>query len=214
LKTKPADTLKNFWLMLTEVPGWPDAPAWARMKRALPVLVPCAGMALIAVWHLALHAPRVRAETEAALPLVALEDEIAMLQLATSEQQVAELNERAASASRLLLESPAEAAAFLKGLKKEAADRGFDATFISSEVSADSAPEGALVSYIPVRGKLMPGPGNTEPFVNLLALLDRFGSSGRRIDLMRLAVRADEQRWQAVEVNFRLACPVVHEKTP
>lgn len=214
MKTKPADALKNFWLMLTEVPGWPDAPAWARLKRALPVLVPCVGMLFFAVWYFAIHAPRVRLETEAALPLIALEDEIAMLQLATSEQQVAELNERAASASRQLLDSPAEAAAFLKGLKKEAADRGFDATLISSEVSAESAPEGALVSFIPVRGRLVVGPGNTEPFVNLLALLDRFASAGKRIDLMRLAVRADDQKWQAIEVNFRLVCPAVHEKTP
>ncbi len=200
--------------MLTEVPGWPDAPAWARLKRALPVLTPCAGMGLLAIWYLAIHAPRVQEETAAALPLVALEDEIAMLQLATSEQQVAELNERAAQASRLLFESPSEASAFLKSLKKEAADRGFEATFATSEATDDSVQEGSLVSYIPVRGKLTPIPGNSEPFINLLALLDRFGSSGRRIDLMRLAVRADEQRWQTVEVNFRLVCPVTHEKTP
>lgn len=214
MKTKPPEALKNFWLMLTEVPGWPDAPAWARLKRALPVLLPCAGMLVFAVWHLAIHAPRVRAETEAALPLVALEDEIAMLQLATSEQQVVELNERAGAASRLLLESPEEAASFLKGLKKEAADRGFDANFVSSPVSNESAPEGSVVSFVPVRGKLTPGSGNTEPFANLLALLDRFASSGKRIDLMRLAIRADEQKWQTIELNFRLVCPVVHEKTP
>jgi hypothetical protein len=214
LKTKPSAALKNFWLLLTEVPGWPDAPVWARMKRATPVLLPCAGMLCLAVWYFAIHAPRVRAEMEAALPLVALEDEIAMLQLATSEQQVAELSERAGTASRLLLESPAEAGAFLKGLKKEAADRGFEATFTSTDGSNDAVPEGSVVTYIPVRGKLTPGPGNTEPFINLLALLERFASSGKRIDLMRLAVRADEQKWQTIELNFRLVCPVVHEKTP
>ncbi|MGC4072598.1 MAG: hypothetical protein QM760_08785 [Nibricoccus sp.] len=214
MKTKSVPALKNFWLMLTEVPGWPDAPVWARTKRAMPVLLPCAGMLFFAVWYFAIHAPHVRAEKEAALPLVALEDEIALLQLATSEQQVAELNERAGAASRLLLDSPADVTVFLKGLKKEAASRGFEATFVSSDVSGDPGQEGLEVTYVPVRGKLTPGPGNTEPFVNLLALLDRFASSGKRIDLMRLAVRADEQKWQTVELNFRLVCPVVHEKTP
>lgn len=214
MKTKRADALKNFWLMLTEVPGWPDAPAWARFRRALPVLLPVAGVALIAVWHFAIHAPRVRAETARSLPLIALEDEIAMLQIACSEQQVAELAERASAASRLLLDSPAEVGGFLRGLKKEAADRGFDATFVSSDISGESAPEGAVVSYIPVRGKLSPSAGNAEPFTQLLSLLDRFTTSGKRIDLMRVAVRADEHKWQAVEVNFRLVCPIAHEKTP
>jgi hypothetical protein len=31
---------------------------------------------------------------------------------------------------------------------------------------------------------------------------------------MRLSIRADEQKWQAIEMNFRLVAPVVHEKTP
>jgi hypothetical protein len=214
LKTKPVDALKNGWLMLTEVPGWPDAPAWARFRRALPVLLPVVGMALLTVWHVAIHAPRVRTETARSLPLIALEDEIAMLQIACSEQQVTELAERASAASRLLLDSPADVGSFLRGLKKEAADRGFDASLVSSDISGEPVPEGAVVAYIPVRGKLTPVAGNAEPFTQLLSLLDRFNSSGKRIDLMRVAVRADEHKWQAVEVNFRLVCPIAHEKTP
>jgi hypothetical protein len=214
LKTKPILALKNGWLMLTEVPGWPDAPAWARLRRASPVLVPCLGMLLLAVWNFGFHAPRVRVENEAVLPLVALEDEVAMLQLASSEQQVAELAERAAIATRLLFESREEVAAFLRSLKKEAADRGFDATFVSSEGSGEPSSEGALISYVPVRGKLVPLPGNSEPFGPLLALLERLTTAGKRIDLMRLSVRADDQKWQAVEMNFRLVSPIVHEKNP
>ncbi len=214
MKIKPADALKNFWLMLTEVPGWPDAPAWARFRRALPVLLPVVGMAMIAIWHFAIHAPGVRVEITRSLPLLALEGEIASLQIACSEQQVIDLAERASAASRLLLDSPADVGTFLQSLKKEAADRGFNATLISSDISEEPVPEGALVSYIPVRGKLTPAAGNTEPFTQLLSLLERFTSSGKRIDLMRVAVRADEQKWQTVEVNFRLVCPIAHEKNP
>ena len=214
MKTNRVTPLKSFWLMLTEVPGWPDAPWWPRLRRALPVLLPCAGMLLIAVWHFALHAPRVRVETAEVLPLLALENEVAMLQIACSDQQVAELAERAAVASRLLLGSRDEAGAFLRGLKKEAADRGFDSTFVSSDVSSEPIGEATMVSYIPVRGKLTPVAANTEPFGPLIALLERFASLGKRIDLMRMAIRADEQKWQTIEVNFRLVCPVVNEKTP
>ena len=214
MKTKPIVALANVWLILTEVPGWPDAPAWARLRRALPVIIPCIGMLVLAVWSFGFHLPRVKAEHEAALPLVALEDEVAMLQLASSEQQVAELAERAAEVSRLLLESPDEVVTFLRGLKKEAADRGFESTFISSEGSGEPASEGGRIAYVPVRGKLVPVAGNSEPFAALLALLERFASSGKRIDLMRLAIRADEQKWHAVEMNFRLVSPVPYEKTP
>ena len=214
MKTKSAAPLKTFWLMLTEVPGWPDAPWWPRLRRALPVVIPCAGMLLMAVWHFAFHAPRVRVETAEVLPLLALEDEVSMLQIASSDQQVAELAERAAAATRLLLASREEAGAFLRGLKKEASDRGFESTFVSSDVSSEPIGEATLVSYVPVRGKLTPVPANTDPFGSLLALLDRFASLGKRIDLMRMAIRADEQKWQTIEVNFRLVCPVVNEKTP
>lgn len=214
MKTKPNVALAHVWLILTEVPGWPDAPRWARLRRALPVILPCIGMLVLGVWSLGVHLPRVKAEHEAALPLIALEEEVAVLQLASSEQQVAELAERAAAASRLLLESPEEISAFLRGLKKEAADRGFESTFVSSEGSGEPASEGSRIAYVPVRAKLVPVSGNTEPFAALLALLERFASAGKRIDLMRLAIRADEQKWQAVEMNFRLVRPVSDEKTP
>jgi hypothetical protein len=214
LKNKRALNLKNGWLILTEVPGWPDAPGWARLRRALPVILPCLGMLVLAVWNFGFHLPQVRVELDAVRPLVALEDEIAVLQLASSEQQVAELAERAGVASRLLFQSREEVTGFLSSLKNEAADRGFDAQFIRTEGSGEPPAADALITYVPVRGKLVPFQANADPFSTLLALLDRFATSGRRIDLMRLTVRADEQKWQAVEMNFRLVSPVVHEKTP
>lgn len=214
MKTKIVSVLRAAWLVLTEVPGWPDAPAWARLRRALPVVLPGAGMAAIVAWSVWVHGPRVAAQRAALQPLLALEEEISTLQLACSEQQASELAGRAAAANRVLLEKPEEVAPFLRALKKEAAERGWEGNFLASESTAEPAAEGARISYLPVRARLTPAANNAEPFPSLLALLERLSSAGKRIDLMRLAIRADDQRWQSVELNLRLARPVVHEKTP
>jgi hypothetical protein len=214
LKAKLIAKVRSAWLVLTEVPGWPDAPAWARFRRAMPVLFPCVVMAGLIAWNFAVHAPRVEAERAELQPLIALEDEISALQLACSEQQAAELVERAETASRLLIDSPQDLSVLLRSLKKEAADRGWEGNFVASESAAEPAAEGAQVSYLPVRVRLTPVAGHTEPYPALMALLERLSSSGKRIDLMRMAIRADEQRWQTVELNLRLVRPAVHEKTP
>jgi hypothetical protein len=169
-------------------------------------------MLLLLVWNLALHAPRVRAQRAELAPLVELEAGISTRRLAYSEQQVSEIAERAAAANRLLLE-PAELAEFLRSLKQEAADRGWEASFFPSDAADDPA-EGAVLSYIPVRAKMTPSRGNADSFTSFMGWLERFSSSGKRIDLIRLAVRADERRWHLVELNFRLASPLTNEKTP
>lgn len=106
-----------------------------------------------------------------------------------------------------------ELAPLLRSLKKEAADRGWEATFYPGELSTEVAGPGSKIAYQPVRGKLTPAAGHAEAYASLLALLERFSTAGKRIDLMRLAIRADENRWQSVEVNLRLACSPAHEKT-
>jgi hypothetical protein len=213
----PADlaaVLKNLWLLLTEVPGWPDAPAWARFRRTLPILLPCAGLALLEVWHFGFHAPRVRAELTELQPLFALEQEVSALSLACSERQVAELAENVASASRLLVATPEDISVALRSLKKESADRGFDSNFVSSENALEATTDDAPIAFISVRGKLAHKPIAADPFQALLALLDRLAASGKRIDLTRMAIRADEQKWRTVELNLRLVRPASHEKTP
>ena len=214
MKTKFKEWLGTYLLVLTEVPGWPDAPVSARARRALPVLIPCVGMLLLLGWNLAVQAPRVRAQQVALRPLVSLESEISTLRLAFSEQQVREVAERAAGASRLLLDSAAELPEFLRALKQEAAGRGWDAGFFAADAPDITPLEGMLITYLPVRGKLVPVSGNPDAFASLLGLLERFSSSGKRIDLIRLAIRADERRWHLVEMNFHLACAVTNEKTP
>src|SRR5262245_24850399 len=114
------------WLVLTEVPGWTDAPMSARLKRALPVAIPCFGMLLLAVWNFGITAPKIQAERERLQPLVALEEEVASLNK-YSDQEVAELTEREGIASRLLLAGPQEVALFLNELKKDAVGFGWNA---------------------------------------------------------------------------------------
>jgi hypothetical protein len=169
-------------------------------------------MLLLLIWNLALHVPRARAQRAALEPLIALESEISTRRLAYSEQQVREITERAAGATRMLLETPAELPEFLQMLKKEAANQGWEANFFPTE-AAEKA-EGDVLSYLPVRAKMTPARGNSDSFTSFLTWLERFSSAGKRIDLIRLAIRADERRWHLVELNFRLASPVTDEKTP
>ncbi|HWA24603.1 MAG TPA: hypothetical protein VG734_02935 [Lacunisphaera sp.] len=205
--------LRNAWLLLTEVPGWADAPLSVRVQRTLPIVVPCMGIVAVLVWSLAWQTPRIRAERELHAPQIALEAEIQSLQLAYSEQQTVELAEQAEQASHLLVPNQAELVPFLRTLKKEAADRGWEAGFHPGEPVTEGIGDGAQISYQPVRVKLAPVAGHAEVYASLLSLLERFSTSGRRIDLMRLAIRADENRWQTVEANLRLAYPILHAQT-
>lgn len=212
MKNKVRRLGHNVWILLTEVPGWSDAPLAVRLRRTVPIVLPCAGIAALLAWNLAWQAPQIRAQREAHAPLLALEAEIESLQLGCSEQQTVELTDRADQASRLLLPTPAELAPFLRTLKKEAADRGWDASFHPGEPTTETTGNDARISYQPVRVKLTPAAGRTEVYASLLSLLERFSTSGKRIDLMRLVIRADENRWQSVEANLRLAYPFSHEK--
>lgn len=214
MKNKLHRFRRNVWLLLTEVPGWDDAPLGVRLRRTLPIVLPCAGFAAVLTWNLGWQAPQIRAEREAHAPQIALEAEIESLQLAYSEQQTVELAQQAAQAERLLLSTPSDLAPYLRTLKKEAADRGWETAFYPAEPLPEAAESGALLTYQPVRVKLAPATGHAEVYASLLALLERFSTSGRRIDLMRLAIRADETRWLTVEANLRLAYPIFHAKTP
>jgi len=213
LKNKSQRFLRNVWLLLTEVPGWADAPVGVRLQRTLPILLPCVGIAAILTWSLGWHAPQIRAERESHAPQIALEAEIQSLQLAYSEQQTVELADQAEQASHLLLPAPSDLTPFLRSLKKEAADRGWEISFHPGEPLTEGPGTTALVTYQPVRVKLAPVAGHAEVYASLLSLLERFSTSGRRIDLMRLAIRADENRWQTVEANLRLAYPILHAQT-
>ena len=213
MKTK----LITFWLicwnLLTEVPGWPDAPQWMRWRRALPIVAPCAAILGLVIWNAAFRDPHIRAERAAHQPLFALEEVIAALRLNCSEQQATELATKSAKVGDLLLGSPAELGPLLQTFKREATKRNWEANFQAGDASAETPDAAAQVIFLPVRGKLASSAGNPGSFPALLALLDGYSSTGKRIDLTRLAIRADEQGRYAVELNLRLACRRIHEKT-
>ena len=208
MKIKLMAWLRTSRRILTEVPGWPDAPVGMQLRRAMPVLVPCAAMVLLLDWQLLVHAPRVREQRTALAPLVALETEVETLKIACSGQQVEELAAGAALASRLLIDAPAALPDFLAALKTNAAGHGWEANFVAADVGGSVPFDGAVVGYLPVRAKMVPLPGNADVFGSFVELMARFSGSEKRIDLIRLSVRADEDRWQLVELNFRLAYPL------
>jgi len=213
LKTKLITFWLACWHFLTEVPGWPDAPKWMRWRRALPLLLPCVAIFGLMIWNAALREPQIRAARAARQPLFALEEEIASLRLNCSEDQATELTAKSAKVSDMLLGGPAELAPLLQTFKKEALSRNWDANFQAGDASAETPAPDAQVVFLPVRAKLSSAAGNAGSFSALLALLERYSSTGKRIDLTRLAIRADEQGRYAVELNLRLACRRPHEKT-
>lgn len=215
MKDKTLSYVRVGWYVLTEVPGWPDAPVRVRLVRSLPILFPLFVTLCVVLWQVVYYAPSAEAEKQKLLPLITLDQEISALQVANSAQQIAELEERAEAAARLLLSNPKDLTPLLKELKAAAAKKGWDATFLTNEATDDpaSADEAAVV-FLPVRGKFKAKTVNQERFSSFLAVLEHLSSHSKRIDLTRVTIRADESRWQTVEVNFRLLCSASNAKTP
>lgn len=212
MKTKIVSFALLCWGMLTEVPGWPDAPRWMRWRRALPIVLPCVGALLLLGWNTAIRNPRMQAVRAAHQPLFALEEEIAALGMSSSEQQAQELSAKSAEVAQWLLNDPAELGPLLNTFKKEGGSLQWDATFQAADTSGETPEPDAQVSFLPVRGRLVSTRDNSSPFPSLITLLERFSATGKRIDLTRLAIRADEQGRYTAELNLRLVCRRVHEK--
>lgn len=170
-------------------------------------------MLLLLIWNLAWRDPHIRKERATHASLLAMEEEIATLRLSCSEQQAQELTTRSAEVAKRLLGGPAELPPLLQTLKKETIALRWGANFQAGEVSGDTPAADDQVIFLPVRGKLTSPTGNSASFPALIALLEHISSSEKRIDLTRLVIRADEQGRYAVELNLRLACPRLHEKT-
>jgi len=207
-KTKLPRPLRILWKALTEVPGWPDAPRSLRVRRLLPIALPCLGLALLAGWNAFVLAPQMRAGRVAFAPLQAQQEEIAALRQECSDQQAGETAVHATALRRQVLAEPKQLATVLDALKSEAADRGWDASFHAADAGDQPHVTAAQITYLPVRAKLTPFPANPSTFSSLIALLERFSAFDQRIDLTRLAIRADDQGRYAVELNLRLPCLV------
>jgi hypothetical protein len=214
LKTKLQTYLHVCWYVLTEVPGWPDAPRRARFMRAMPIVLPLILIALAIAWRIFVYSPERYAIDAALRPLLKLERDVSDLEIVNSDQQVAQLNEQASAASRLLIDSPEAIAPLLKDLKSRARNAGWDASFQRPATEENPRDGEHAVAFVTVRGRLKPLAANADPFSSLIALLEQVSGGEKRIDLTRVAIRADDTRWQAVELSLRFACPAAHAKTP
>lgn len=218
MKTEIAALGRACWQMLTEVPGWPDAPKKVRFRRALPVLIPCAIILLLLAWNRGVRDPRLASERASHQALLEQDREIEALRLEISEQEVAELAARAASAERRIIADANELAAVLADLTGRASRAHWDGIFQASDLSTGAGADPSAPSASPVffsaRAKLVSRPGSDGKFSSLLTLLDGFSTSEKRIDLTRLAIRADEQGRYTAELNLRLPGRSPHEKPP
>jgi len=213
LKNQLRNVGQKIWAFLTDVPGWPDAPKALRFRRLIPIAVPCVLLFGLFVWSQFFRAPERNAERATDLPLQALQVEVNQLQLACSDQQATELSAQATQAHGLCVEESA-LPPVLRSLKQQAVEKGWEATFVTVDRSEETPPPEAVVAYYPVRGK-MAAKASGQAFENLVSFLEQIPRAPKRIDLMRLTVRADEQGRYAAELNLRFVRPVAgHEKTP
>jgi hypothetical protein len=206
LKTKLKLRIHALWLALTEVPGWPDAPVRLRVQRALPIVLPTVLMLALLAWRLAWIEPHVRSVRAAEAPLVALAQEVAALEGSDSEEQIAALEAKANHARSLLLDTPEQLAVELRKLEQMCAAAGWEGRFTSIPTGNDAsgAPESLIL--LPARAKLVPSKTNRDTFSSLLTLLEQLSAGGKRIELTRVAVRADEGGRHSVELGLRFAC--------
>lgn len=135
MKTKIVNFGRDCWQMLTEVPGWPDAPRRVRFRRALPILIPAAAILLLLAWNKGVRDPRIEEERASHQALLTQEKEIDLLRATCSEQQAVELTARAAKVAQMVLNDPKDLGPLLKELKKEAAERLWDGAFQTSDLS-------------------------------------------------------------------------------
>lgn len=208
MKNKLRNVALDCWHVLTEVPGWPDAPRRLRLRRLLPAAVPVAAIVVIFLVNLLWLGPRIQSERTSFQPLLALEQEVANLQLAGSDQQAGEAAARAAEASQMLLPQPRQLVPLLDELGRTARSRGWDATFQALPTPTNAPPPEALLTYVTARGRLAPSAANAQPFASLLVLLEQFSPPNRSIDLTRLTLRADEQGRLSAEVFLRAGCQI------
>lgn len=206
MKNKLRQFAFDCWQVLSEVPGWPDAPRRLRMRRLLPAVVPVVAMLLLFLWSQLWTQPRIHAKRQTYQPLLALEQQVAELQLAGTEAAATETAERAAAAARMLLANPKQLVPVLDEFTRSARVQGWAATFQALPAPAAPLATETPLYFVTARGKLVPTAENTQPFASLLVLLEQFSSPNRSIDLTRLAIRADEQGRQTAEIFLRAGC--------
>ena len=202
--------------MLTEVPGWPDAPKKIRIRRSLPIMIPFVLVVLILLWNKAVRDPYIAAERASHQALIDQQREIEGLSLTISAEQAGELATRSAKAEKQVVGEAKDLAPVLEAMKQQASEKGWAGNFqLSNLSSTDDVPAtDALVVYLPARAKITAAAGSKDAFASLLGLLDQFSGAEKRIDLTQLGIRADEQGRYTAELGFRFVGRTPHAKTP
>jgi len=210
LKTEVSRPLATLWQALSEVPGWPDAPARVRLRRLWPLVLPLAGCLILAVWSGLIREPHRNGVRAAHAGLLTLEEETEVLRQTLSEQTATELTAAANAARALLLESPAVLQERLQAFIGDARAAGWNATFqIYAQADDGPSAEGdAPFILTPARVHLEPREGNADRYTSLVATLARLAALPGRIEITRVSVRADQPGVPVVDVNLRAACRV------
>ena len=202
--------LASFWQAISEVPGWPDAPLGVRLRRLWPLVLPLAVCIVLASWIYLVREPH-RAEVRADhAHLVALEDEVALLQQACSELLATELAERSTAAQERLLAGPADVQARLDTFAGRARATGWKVTAqVYGSVDMDTVAEEttpAAVMHVPARVRLEPRPGHADAFNSMFGLIRSLSGDAIGLDITALIIRADQPGVPVAEINLRASC--------
>lgn len=182
-----------------------------RLIALLPVLVPLVGVAWLTGWDQLWRQPRRDAVRAFHAPAVAAEQAVAQLRLAYSDQQAAALKARAAELSPEVSSQPGgHLSAQLAELERAASERGWTARFEAvviapTDETAPGRAEPPLLGHTTARGRLTPDRENPQRLASLLELLESLSEFRPRIDLIQIAISADEHGWQGVDVHLRSA---------
>jgi len=214
LKTRLLTALRAGWLLLTEVPGWTDAGKVARTIHALPIAVPFFALFVLVGWLQLVRGPAIQHVRQSHQPALALEEEIAALRLAHSDEQAAESAAATERLTRTLLQGPDDLAAQMDAMRAAASAAGWVATLHPNDAGDENSGSDAPLHYQTARGRLAPAANNGHAFASLLLLLDRLVPAERHGSLTRLTVRADDQGRLSAEFGVRFAIRPTHEKTP
>lgn len=212
MKINAPAPIRQVWHVLTEVPGWPDAPVGVRLRRFLPILVPGVLACALLAWRGGVRDPQIDAIRAGFAPYIELESQVAQARLSYSEQEAQALSESADAAKRKILHSPAMTAAVLASLREECLGLGWEGTFQAYDPPADAMPAETPVVFVPVSAKLAPRLGAQGAFSNLIKITERLFAHDIRVDLTRLQVKAGDAGLPGVEMNLRLALLNTDEK--
>ena len=156
MKTKFVRFFVNIWLVLSEVPGWPDAPVLVRLRRVAPMLIAFAGIAALLGWSYGWRNPEIRGVRAAHDYLVVLEAEVAVLRLEHSDQRATEIAEQARLAAVTLVDSPDAVAPLLHEVREKIRALGWEAVFQTYDSVASDADAVDGVRFAAARARLVP----------------------------------------------------------